>query len=37
MKVTNKIGVSGVTYNRRQKALGHLRRYKPEDISIQLV
>ena len=32
-----KIRVSGVTYGKRQTALEHLRRYKPEDISIQLV
>lgn len=32
-----KIRVLGVTYGKRQTALEHLRRYKPEDISIQLV
>lgn len=32
-----RIRVSGVTRGMRQKALEHLRRYKAEDISIQLV
>lgn len=32
-----KIRVKGVTYGNRQRALEHLKRYKPEDISIQLV
>lgn len=32
-----KIRVKGVTYGKRQRALEHLKRYKPEDISIQLV
>ena len=32
-----KIRVSGVTYGQRQKALEHLKKYKAEDISIQLI
>lgn len=32
-----KIRASGVTYGQRQKALEHLKKYKAEDISIQLI